>query len=86
MTREECEAKILELMGQIRDVVLEYNPNEEYVDLCLNKDVETFPPLWWTNFCNAAVFQTSRDNKPFEFRGYIPRKGEESQKGETYEL
>ena len=35
MTRKEAENKIVELMKQIREVVLEYNPEEDYLTMAM---------------------------------------------------
>jgi hypothetical protein len=35
MTRSECEAKIKDLFNQIVDVYKEYNPDGEYLDVCI---------------------------------------------------
>ena len=35
MTRKEAEDRITELMNEIRDVVLEYNPEEDYFTMAM---------------------------------------------------
>ena len=38
MTREECERKIFEKMLEIVDIYKEYNPEGEYLTLCMLND------------------------------------------------
>lgn len=45
MTRKEAEDRITELMEEIRDVVLEYNPEEDYLTMAItawNGTLDTF--------------------------------------------
>lgn len=43
ITREEAENRITELMEEIRDVVLEYNPEEEYFTMAMTSLGESRP-------------------------------------------
>lgn len=60
MTREEAENRITELMEEIRDVVLEYNPEEEYFSMAIttldgSRTINTF------SFNNAYFSKESID-------------------------
>lgn len=40
MSREECEAKILEKLKEIKDICLEFNPQESHISMCIIKQDE----------------------------------------------
>ena len=46
MTREEAENRINDLAWQIRDVILEYNPNETFFSLHISHGVERLGFDW----------------------------------------
>ena len=49
MTRKEAEDRITELMEEIRDVVLEYNPEEEYFTMAMTARDGTLDTFGFNN-------------------------------------
>ena len=58
MTRKEAEDRITELMEEIRDVVLEYNPEEEYFTMAMTAGDGTLDTF---SFNNAYFTRDSID-------------------------
>lgn len=48
MTREECEAKILEKLKEIDKIHKEYNPNAKYLTLAIMEDSYFFHNEYWS--------------------------------------
>lgn len=41
MSRTECEEKILEKLKEIKDICLEFNPQESHISMCIIKHSDT---------------------------------------------
>ena len=74
MTREEAENRINDLAWQMRDVILEYNPNETYFTLNFSEGTagEAFS---WLSYWNLYSYEEDGSNKPLE--NYCPIPSEE---------
>ncbi len=69
MTREEAESRITDLTRQIRDVLLEYEPNENYFHL--NFLLDDSQELNWLSYWNSGSFVGS-GRRAIEWYGPFP--------------
>lgn len=47
MTKEQCEMMIIEKMEEIEEIYKQYNPNADYLNLIIRKDVLRFNNSYW---------------------------------------
>lgn len=65
MSREECEAKILEKLKEIKDICLEFNPQESHISMCIIRHNENWN---WNCKIDTAWYYSafSVDNKAYK--------------------
>ena len=55
MSKEECEAKILEKLNEINEIVLQYNPSNTYLGLFISVESISFNNNYWEDGMDKPI-------------------------------
>ena len=73
INRKECEEQILELLKEIREVYRDYNPQGEYLSMCLNSGSIHFNNAWFSKESDCKKPIEGWLNEQGEFTSYDTR-------------